>query len=1306
MAIDGSLIFNTKMDVSGFNKGINKISSKAIDLKNKIKVTENQISSLQKELNKMENTPFKSDATTKLEKDVAKAKESLNSLSTEADKISDSVKQNLEETGSSLEHLDNILASNKGWQKVQSQIDAAEQKLEKYERELRQAKAVDSQVNVKDTAAYTEKSLKLEELSGNLEYYKAKLQETSAEEQNVTAETTKGFTSMADDIIDSTNWIDFAFNALKTGLKAFQKVAEGIFNTIATGAKWTVQGILKVSEQVGKFTLKQFIGDWEKQGSGLSKLFLTAASYFSVYKLFDLGKEGVALGSNLAEVQNVVDVTFTSMSNSVNEWAKSAASSYGLSETMAKKYVGTFGSMAKAFGFTEKQSYNMATALAGLTGDVASFYNLTQDEAYTKLKSVFSGETESLKDLGVVMTQSALDSYALSNGFGKTTSQMTEAEKVTLRYNFVLNQLKNASGDFTRTQNSWANQTRILQLRWQSLQATMGKALINIFTPALTVLNAVLARLQAIADWLDHFVSAILGDSTGSTGAAVEDLAYADDEFSDLADSAGNAAEAVDTVSDSTADLKDNLQSFDKLNVMDKQNTDDMSISDLAEEAVEASGAITGTVDNAVENAKDKVNDFKLDKELLHAIKNGDWHLIGFIISGKIQSILSKIEWGDIKLSAVDIATNISDFINGAIEGMPWEDIGVTIAEGLNTAILFLATLLEKIDWGEFGKALGIAFKNFIYTFDAQEWGTLVADEINALFSVIGGAVSTMSDEDWKELGTKVGDALYGYFAGLNITEDDLNADELANGAHSISETIGKAIKGIIKAGIALFTYTDPETGENLWSYIGRTLGEGFSAFINDFSLDDAIKFVKSGITAFVNLIYSAFAAISDDNLSFEKLGEGTASSVNKWLEDDAWWEDIGNKVGKIFNDIIDFAAGFVMNLNVDALSNAVSALFGKIDFTKAVAVVIHGLIQAIRAIPSIGDFLYATIPLLGLSDRWAVNVLTNDWNTHGGEGRRLSNGNDHSFGAETAEQYSKDFSDGFIENFRQKSPGIVNNAFSEFSGAVDDNTLVPTAMSNLGESSVRSLGVQLSYDNTASVANMSLSGISSVVETDTSVSGAFAEVGADSQEALTDNFSKQKITSHYSEVLEAIKSIFSNVDVWFEKVFSNAWNKVKNVFSDGSGIELVKMSVENVFKDVINNFIDGLNNAIGSPFETLNTAIDVLRNFEMNSWKPFSWLPKITAPLIPKLATGTVVPANYGEFLAVLGDNKREPEVVSPISSMKQAMLEALAESGFGNNSGGEQEINIYMDGDKIFTVVVNKNNQYKKRTGKSALA
>jgi hypothetical protein len=289
-------------------------------------------------------------------------------------------------------------------------------------------------------------------------------------------------------------------------------------------------------------------------GSAVKKIGLLIGGAFAVGKLVQFGKECVELGSDLTEVQNVVDVTFTTMSDKVNEFAKNAMTSAGLSETMAKRYVGTFGAMSKSFGFSEAQAYDMSTALTQLTGDVASFYNISQDLAYIKLKSVFTGETETLKDLGVVMTQSALDQYALANGYGKTTSAMTEQEKVALRFAFVQEQLSAASGDFIRTSDSWANQVRVMQLQLQSLKATVGQGLINIFTPVLKVINILLGKLATLANAFKSFTELITGKkSSGQTSGSGAGLAGTD-AIADTADQYGQAADNAEKLADATND--------------------------------------------------------------------------------------------------------------------------------------------------------------------------------------------------------------------------------------------------------------------------------------------------------------------------------------------------------------------------------------------------------------------------------------------------------------------------------------------------------------------------------------------------------------------------------------------------------------------------------------------------------------------------------------------------------------------------------------------------------------------------------
>lgn len=290
--------------------------------------------------------------------------------------------------------------------------------------------------------------------------------------------------------------------------------------------------------------------------SMFGKLGAVAAAAFSVKALLDFGKSAIELGSNLAEVQNVVDVAFEEMSGAADEFAKSALKNFGLSETSAKKYMGTFGAMSSSFGYTNKEALEMAKTLTGLTGDVASFYNMSSQEAYTKLKSVFTGETESLKELGVVMTQTALDQFALNNGFGKTTKSMTEQEKVALRLAFVTKNLEKASGDFLRTEDSWANQTRILTESWNAFKAQIGQALIQVLTPLIKYLNTILERLIQIGSAFNQFTAKIFGK---------QDLKGANEASQDLSSNIGGIGEATEKTA---KEIKKSLMGFDELNTL------------------------------------------------------------------------------------------------------------------------------------------------------------------------------------------------------------------------------------------------------------------------------------------------------------------------------------------------------------------------------------------------------------------------------------------------------------------------------------------------------------------------------------------------------------------------------------------------------------------------------------------------------------------------------------------------------------------------------------------------------------------
>lgn len=307
------------------------------------------------------------------------------------------------------------------------------------------------------------------------------------------------------------------------------------------------------------------------------------AAAFSVKKLADFGKSCIETGSDLAEVQNVVDVTFGKLTGKVDEFAKSGGHAVRPGPKPWRRSTSARSvPWAEAFGFSEKQAFEMSKTLTGLAGDVASFYNISQDEAYTKLKSVFSGETETLKDLGIVMTQSALDAYAMANGFGKVTKKMTEQEKVSLRYAFVQSQLTNATGDFYRTQDSWANQSRILALQTESAMAAVGQGLINLLRPALVWVNAVMGKVVQLANAFKELTASLFGSGGALSG---------------VADTAKQLGSSMSGIGKSVAGIGDGLNSAKK------------SLSNMGGEAKKA-GAKVGKTHKAIKALRRELEGF------------------------------------------------------------------------------------------------------------------------------------------------------------------------------------------------------------------------------------------------------------------------------------------------------------------------------------------------------------------------------------------------------------------------------------------------------------------------------------------------------------------------------------------------------------------------------------------------------------------------------------------------------------------------------------------------------------------------
>ena len=230
--------------------------------------------------------------------------------------------------------------------------------------------------------------------------------------------------------------------------------------------------------------------------SGMLKKLVAGFSAVKIGKaLLDIGKDALEAASALEEVQNVVDVTFGENANQIEKWAKNAGTQFGLTETQAKKFTSTMGAMLKSSGMAGDEIVTVSTDLAGLAADMASFYNLDFEEAFSKIRSGISGQTMPLKELGIDMSVATLNAFALQQGLTKTFNEMSQGEQTMLRYQYLMQATADAQGDFSRTSDGYANSIRKAETAIEGIKTKLGEFLIGPASDALNWLNDFLGKL-------------------------------------------------------------------------------------------------------------------------------------------------------------------------------------------------------------------------------------------------------------------------------------------------------------------------------------------------------------------------------------------------------------------------------------------------------------------------------------------------------------------------------------------------------------------------------------------------------------------------------------------------------------------------------------------------------------------------------------------------------------------------------------------------------------------------------------------
>lgn len=767
--------------------------------------------------------------------------------------------------------------------------------------------------------------------------------------------------------------------------------SKDFFAPIINSAKNLSKGLLGVQKNVGSLS---------NAFAGLKNIALGALSLTALVRL---SKELLKLSSDLIEVQNVVDTVFGDMANDINEFAKSALSSFGLTELQAKQFSSTIGAMIKAMGVSKDATLEMSEGITKLAGDVASFYNLDHEEAFIKLRSGISGETEPMKSLGVVMTQTNLEAYRLAQGIETSYSAMSQAEKVALRYNFMLDALSDAQGDFSKTQGSWSNQVRILTGQFQQLGAILGGFLQQILYPILTVINQILSLAisgaSALAKMFGFDMKSIQANQGVSSGAVGSSGA---DAMGTLADNTDKATAAQKKLN---KEQKKGLANIHDLNVLSSNKSSGSSSGSGG-----SSGGAGGISFDLAKYKQVDPNDNPISSmfnDLKSAIERHDWRGLGSLLADRVNSVFYGIDIAQYIPSVVSGVSAIAEVLNGLTQNIKFEEIGRVFGEGINLIVAAVNSFFDTYDFVSLGQQLARGFNSLVDTVDFTALGVFLTNKINALFQTIAGFVTAF---DWANLGLKFAEGINSIFSSFDFASASISIYGLING---VAETIGTTILnidwvslgsnfatsfstifsnidyGMILATIilglgGLLTGISTFLAEIDWSSIGDQLSTGFNQAIGVLGNIDVGTIASNLITGVTNII--GMLADFIKNVDWMGLAATLYTGVRDAILSIDWGgliasigELIFNALGAICTVVLTIVTGLIMDVvNILwSISGKIAGLLSNILalVTGVLGNIVGWVIAKVYELGSaIGTWISGLITNIGT---WLSNILT-----------------------------------------------------------------------------------------------------------------------------------------------------------------------------------------------------------------------------------------------------------------------------------------------------------------------------------------
>lgn len=899
---------------------------------------------------------------------------------------------------------------------------------------------------------------------------------------------------------------------------------------------------LKKVQQQTKKTTDVVQKQTEKIKSAFGKIGKVIGIALSVTAIISFGKSCIELGSALEEVQNVVDVTFGAMSETINHFARDALEEFGLSETSAKKYTSTLGAMLKSMGFATEAAANMSMEMTGLAADMASFYNLDTDVAFEKIRSGISGETEPLKQLGINLSVANLEAYALSQGMTKAYSAMSQQEQALLRYNYLLSVTADAQGDFSRTSDGWANQVRVLTERFNALKAAIGRGLIAVLTPVIRVLNNLLAKILTVTDAFSNMIAKITGKNT-KTATSVKDIGGAADGAADSMGAVGSATDKAGKAAGKAKKEYGGLLSMDEIHSLTKKNDDDSG-----EESAAGGGGAGSSLDESIVDAANETEDTlnpALEKLINRLKELRDLFMAGFKAGlGDVTLEPLKEAIKGIQKSLIEIFTdsNVLQAANHFLDTFAYalgQCAGAVTSVGITIATNLLGGLNKYLDQNK------ERIKQHLVTmFD-------VGSEIAAIFGDTAQAIANV----FSVLGGENGQQLTANIIGI-----------VANAAMGIHELVMKFGRDVFD----LFTRPFIDNQEKFKEIIDKLLGVWSDAF-------GEIKRVVDNTFSKANEIYDQHVAPMFDTLA-EVLSYITGVLLDAYNEYILpVLEGLQQKMGPLIDEHIQPAIDKALEL-IGKVADAISEIWKQTLqpflewFITNVAPYIAEVVNTagnifFTAVGAIADAIGNIIDALGGLIDFIVGVFTGDWD-RAWEGIKT-----------------------FFAEIWEAIKGIVSLVWDTIKADISMAVNAVAAVINAVLNSIKEL-FEAIWNAIKTLISTVWNAIKATIST---VINAISTIISTVLNTIKTTFSTiwNAIKTTVTTVINAIKRTISTVISEISTTISTVLNTIKTTFS----------TIWNSIKTTVTTVINGIKSTITTVMGTIQTGISTALNTIKTGW-------------------------------------------------------------------------------------------------------